>query len=398
MKDKPVPEPGKLPENPTLNVCMIVRDEQRTLARCLESVHAVADEVIVVDTGSRDDTVSVATDFGAKVFHFEWCDDFAAARNESLTHATCDWVLSIDADEELSSASLSLLKKAIRNPWCLLYIVKNDNGPKSRSGRFNWLGRLFRNHPQVKFSRPYHETVRPSVESLLSKDSRWHISREPNIVILHDGYTQPQSPENRSRGLRIMEDYIRKNPNDAYILNKLGGTYCDLGQFEIAEKCLNKAIILNPNSAETNYNFGLVLQEMGKLDIAIQYYKKTIAFDPYFIEAYSSLGATYGQKGMVDEAIVEFRKALTIDPDCIAAHNNLGVAYGLKGITDEAVAAFRRALTIDPALAETHKNLAVAYYTKKEYDLAIKHCDKAIELGFEVPNELLQSLEAHRKT
>jgi tetratricopeptide (TPR) repeat protein len=101
---------------------------------------------------------------------------------------------------------------------------------------------------------------------------------------------------------------------------------------------------------------------------------------------------------MVDEAIVEFRKALTIDPDCIAAHNNLGVAYGLKGITDKAVAAFRKALTIDPALAETHKNLAVACYTRKEYNLAIKHCDKAIELGFEVPNELLQSLEAHRKT
>jgi tetratricopeptide (TPR) repeat protein len=398
MKDMTLAQPGNLPENPTLSVCMIVRDEERMLSRCLKSVQGVSDELIVVDTGSKDDTISIAKDFGAKVFHFRWCDDFAAARNESLKYATCDWVLIIDADEELAADSVSSLKNAICNPWCLLYVVKHDNGVESLSERFNWIDRLFRNHPNIEYTRPYHEMIRPSVEDLIDKDSRWQIGYEPKIVVLHDGYTRFHLPEKQSRGLRIMENYIRKNPNDAYILTKLGGLYCDLKRYRNAEKFLKKAIVLNPNSTETNYNLGLVLQEMGALDIAIQYYQKTIALDSHFIDAYSSLGTAYGQKGMIDKAIKEFRRALTIDPDCIAAHNNLGVAYGFKGMTDDAIVTFRRALTIDPTLSETHKNLAIAYYTKKEYDLAIKHCDKAIELGFEVPNELLQSLAAYRKT
>ncbi len=89
-----------------LSVCMIVRDEEKVLSRCLKSVEGIADELIVVDTGSKDNTITIAKDFDARVFHFEWCDDFAAARNESLKHATGDWILQIDADEELPASSV----------------------------------------------------------------------------------------------------------------------------------------------------------------------------------------------------------------------------------------------------------------------------------------------------
>src|ERR1051325_8465006 len=86
----------------TLSICMIVRDNEDTLARCLESVRPIADEIVVVDTGSKDSTVGIAENFGAIIGNFEWCDDFAAARNAALRLATCKWVLSIDADEWLS--------------------------------------------------------------------------------------------------------------------------------------------------------------------------------------------------------------------------------------------------------------------------------------------------------
>ena len=89
---------------------MIVRDEEKNLVRCLKSVVPVVDELIIVDTGSKDNTIDIAKEFGAKVFLFEWCDDFAAARNESLKHATGDWILQLDADDELLPTSIPPLQ------------------------------------------------------------------------------------------------------------------------------------------------------------------------------------------------------------------------------------------------------------------------------------------------
>src|SRR5262249_7770815 len=86
---------------PRLSVCLITRDEEAFLARCLNSIRSVADQIVVVDTGSQDRTIQIAQQFGAEVYHFPWCDDFAAARNTALEHATGDWVLILDADEEL---------------------------------------------------------------------------------------------------------------------------------------------------------------------------------------------------------------------------------------------------------------------------------------------------------
>ena len=157
--NEPTPQPNVLPENPKLTVCMIVRDEEKALPRCLKSVQSVADEIIVVDTGSVDDTVSIAREYGAEVFRFEWCNDFAAARNESLKHATGDWVLQIDADEELVFDSILRLRQRILESNVICYSIKCDNGPTYTGPRFGWFDRLFRRHPGVIYHGPYHETV-----------------------------------------------------------------------------------------------------------------------------------------------------------------------------------------------------------------------------------------------
>ena len=96
-----LPDPNR---KPRLSVCMIVKNEERFLGQCLASVKDIADELIVIDTGSTDRTVEIAREHGAQVGHFEWCNDFAAARNASIAPATGDWILFLDADEELSPA------------------------------------------------------------------------------------------------------------------------------------------------------------------------------------------------------------------------------------------------------------------------------------------------------
>ncbi|MCH8018826.1 glycosyltransferase family 2 protein, partial [candidate division KSB1 bacterium] len=88
-------------KKPSLSLCMIVKNEEEYLQECLESIEDVVDEIIVVDTGSTDRTVEIARQFDAEVHHIPWNDDFAAARNESIKHASGDWILQLDADERL---------------------------------------------------------------------------------------------------------------------------------------------------------------------------------------------------------------------------------------------------------------------------------------------------------
>src|SRR5690242_19447443 len=95
---------------PFISACLIVKNEEDNLARCLGSVASAVDEIVLVDTGSTDRTVEIAEQFGARVFHFTWCDDFSAARNESLRHARGEWILWVDGDDELVEAQPDALR------------------------------------------------------------------------------------------------------------------------------------------------------------------------------------------------------------------------------------------------------------------------------------------------
>lgn len=429
MKDMTLAQRRNLPENPTLSVCMIVRDEERVLSRCLKSIQDVADELVVVDTGSKDKTISIAKDFGAKVFHFEWCDDFAAARNESLKHATGDWILQIDADEELPQQSKSPLRKAMRNAKRLCHLIMCDDG-SAAAQRFGWIARLFRNHPSVKYSRPYHESVQQSVELIVAEEPHWEIGYEPDVVIRHYGYEPSKLVEKKTRGLHIMESYLKTHPKDWYVWSKLGGVYSGLEDYDKAEVFLNRALELNPNYPEANHILGCVLEKQERISEAMECYKKAITGDPLLAEACVALGAIYVKKGLLDNAISELqralsinpefaqaycnlglafvgkrryadgisvlKKAIAIDPDLAAAYMNLGMAYTKRGMIDDGIAEYQRALAIDPDYAKAHYNLAIAFYVKGNSAKAVKHCDRAAELGAEIHPQLAERLAPFR--
>ena len=97
-----------------LSLCLICRDNERTMRPCIESIRPWVDEMVVVDTGSRDETPQIVVELGARLFHFEWCDDFAAARNESLRHAHGEWLFWMDSDDTISEANG-------RRPWELAH-------------------------------------------------------------------------------------------------------------------------------------------------------------------------------------------------------------------------------------------------------------------------------------
>lgn len=204
-----------------LSVCMIVRNEAHHLPKALASVKGIASEIVVVDTGSTDDTVSIATAMGAKVLHFEWIDDFAAARNTAIGAATQHWILSLDADQQLASDSASVLATALKRDDCMAQVVTIDlYGPSTLNQdltkgnsdvefAFKSL-RLFRNHPQIRFSGRVHEDVSKSLLSL--GQSHWPDS---GVVLADHGYVQAEERERkRQRNLLLLRRVHQEQPNE----------------------------------------------------------------------------------------------------------------------------------------------------------------------------------------
>ena len=173
-----------MPGKNTLSLCMIVKNEERHLAKCLKSVRDIVNEMIVVDTGSTDKTVDIARVFGAKVFEFSWTGDFSAARNFSLLQATGDWILVLDADEVISPSDFVELQALIHKPSSSLaaYLIMTRNyidnsgiiGWTPNVGQFpeeagsGWIAsakvRLFKRRNDVFFSNPVHELVEDSLQ------------------------------------------------------------------------------------------------------------------------------------------------------------------------------------------------------------------------------------------
>ena len=123
----------------SLSLCMIVKDEEETVGRAIKSVLAVVDEVVVVDTGSTDNTRLIVEGYGARVIDFPWTDDFAAARNAAIAAAYGDWILVLDADEVLEPIRPVELGRLLSNEDAIAYYarIREERGVRRRS-RIGW--------------------------------------------------------------------------------------------------------------------------------------------------------------------------------------------------------------------------------------------------------------------
>jgi glycosyltransferase involved in cell wall biosynthesis len=229
----------------TLSLCMIVKNEAQNLERCLKSVQGVIDELIVVDTGSTDTTVEIARAFGARVFEHAWQNDFAEARNFSLQQATGEWILQLDADEELETKSRGRVKRLLAEAKVDgFYLVVRNFLPPGLAAAYDdcLLMRLFRNWPEARFEFAVHEQVVPALRRLGGKLSL------TNLQIWHYGYIKSVAQTNVNRGRRnieLLELEVDRDPANAGQCAKLGLEYLDVGEFHLAQGYLRRALDLN---------------------------------------------------------------------------------------------------------------------------------------------------------
>ncbi len=274
-----LPDPNR---KPRLSVCMIVKNEERFLGQCLASVKDIADELIVIDTGSTDRTVAIAREHGAQVGHFEWCNDFAAARNASIAPATGDWILFLDADEELSPIGKADLPRLLSQTQFSLYrlpIINTHQGENSQS----YVPRLFRNPPGLMFWGCVHEGVLSFIEKTCNS---WQLSIDfCNLKILHHGY-EPAVMQERNK--------IQRNHD-----------------------LLRKAILENPNEFYFHMQLGLELGRMGKKEESFQEYAEalrlaeTIAINKITPEVRETLLTQYSAYLIVEKRFTEVIEVLT---------------------------------------------------------------------------------------
>ena len=224
-----------------LSVCMIVKNEQEFIENCLRSVQPIADEIILVDTGSSDKTIEIARQFNVKVFPFQWIDDFSAARNESLKQAGGEWILQIDADETLDKASLEELKHITSQPDTDAFSVsvRNYHLPQDMVKFLDSRQiRLFRNRSEYRYRNKIHEQITLSIEENGGR------IQDSSILIHHYGY-QTQNTQKAQRNRILLEKSVQDNPGDGYLQFKLGETYKALQQNKAAKNCFLKALNSN---------------------------------------------------------------------------------------------------------------------------------------------------------
>lgn len=342
---------------PFLSVCMIVKNEEKVLKRCLESLRGIADEIIIADTGSTDRTKKIAEEFTDAVYDYKWVNDFSKARNFAASKASGEWILAMDADEYVDREEFSEFKKAllINPPLANILAVQIVNfvGLHGAETVLNYHERMYRNNGELSYFRSIHELI---------KSSRGNEKRALiDLNVYHSGYLKEVVAEkNKSeRNLTLLKNKKNREPIDYYFL---GNEYSQLGMLE-------KAI--------ESYKKGYQQKE----DMHIDWVKKLL------VRLVSCL-----------HTLNRDQEALQINEGCIEFYFNLVDFRFLKGKilfdqrkSTEAIKIFNEILqSKDNLIADSstdylgylpHRYLGELYEQQNELQLAVHHYSKALALN-----------------
>ncbi|MBP3964912.1 glycosyltransferase family 2 protein [Paenibacillus lignilyticus] len=283
-----------------VSLCMIVRNESRFLADCLRSAAPYVAEMIVVDTGSTDDTIAIGEACGARMLRTAWTDDFAAARNISLAAAGQPWILVLDADERLAAASVERWAALLADPSKWGYYVKLHSwvGSSSVAGSMSVVTdavcRLFRNDERVRFRGIIHEEAASSLIELGGEESIGHAA---GIEIWHEGYRDEIIAERGkyARNGRLLSLALAGEPNDPLLRYAAGTELFTAGRYSEAltwlEPLVEAAIV-----QDQGYGSDLLLKIVhgcraaGRLHDAARYAKVGILRYPDFADMHTARG------------------------------------------------------------------------------------------------------------
>lgn len=358
-----------------ISLCMIVRNEEEDLARCLESVKDIVDEMIIVDTGSTDNTVKIARRFGARVYHHEWKGHFAEARNIGLSYARGKWLLWMDADEELQAGDGPVLREHARSSEddvLLLELVNyvGSGQPDPYQAYTVAHHRMFRNGKGFQFDNAIHEQLNVNdVPGPLS------IKSIP-VRIYHYGYLEEvvRKKGKSQRNIALLSEDRERNPDNPWTEYHLASEYYRATDYVSAFQAANRSISLFlsrgelPPSLVYLVKYRALLSE-GLYPQALPGIQKALELYPDYVDLHLIRGVMLLQTRQYDEALVAFKRCLELGEDTTLhlsqkgsgsyyAHYYQGVCWEMLGKDEQALQAYRQAIELYPYFAEAKEKIA----------------------------------------
>ena len=374
--------------NPTISVCMIVKNEQDMLPRCLRSIVDWVDQIIIVDTGSSDNSVEIAKSFGALVYHHKWEADFSKHQNQSIDYASSDWILQLDADEELEEGSGPIIRKIIKNTGVDAYFVNiisyfNNRTSYSRESKI----RIFRNKPWIRFKNVVHKQLYGFKKAAHSKVTIKHygydltpekmaqkfqrtssllrkqIKDEPNnywhrhnlAVCLASNFRFQEAIEQGLKALDLAKKQKLSNPNVAWTYYIVSASYLKLSQYSKAKEMALEALNLWPNHLDSHFVL-VILYHKQRLWQKLGYHIKEFFRISQDIKISPELfaGAVLNTPGEIWRVWIAYGDLLLASQDDTAAHK-----------------AFESAISLAPSQSECRQLIARCYQKRSMWEEAI---------------------------
>lgn len=402
---------------PTLGLSMIVKNGGEDLRKCLASARAVVDQIVVADTGSTDNSREIAREFGAEVIEFPWINDFGAARNAALGPMTTDWVLSLDADEELDAEAASQLPALlaqtkmggyvlpIRNylpiRFARMYnsvsMANDGRNPRARdcpSYTEHMNCRLYRRHAEIYYEGHVHERVEDRVLAL-----GYQVARGP--VILHH-FGQLASAEERLRKHIFYRELgrakVEKYPESAMAWMELGlQEFENFHDYTEALRCLNRAVQLDAKRHDAWMFIAMIHAEQGRGAEALEALDKS--GDGRSGEALRETlrGDVLHDLGKLAQARAAYRRALKADASNPVVESKLGYVEARIGMKQVGFNKMRHAIQQAEDLPELQERLLKACLAVEDYPQAAAAAEH-MATCFPAPKTILRAASIHAHT
>jgi tetratricopeptide (TPR) repeat protein len=391
----------------TISLCMIVKNEEKMLAQCLESVKGVVDEIIVVDTGSQDRTVEIAKRYGARVYHHPWEDNFSLARNQSLQYATCDWIFILDADETLVKEDFAKLRQAIHIPDMNLVSVSVHNKHLLTGEFTSFLPsvRLWRRKLNLSYVGIVHnQLVLPPTERVLRAD----------VKLIHYGYGLDWEMMKKKfvRSKALLRKQLDENPDNAFANFNYSQILRDEEHpvppdvcREILDHSGRAVRNTDPDHIRERHIHLMALDQMTLAHFYLKDYdraeecaRQALVVEPGYLDALFALANSYTGNHDFDRAIPAFHEyidaadkynpgAETVNlilihvADQASAYFSLGLIHEETRQDEQAIACFKKALDYKPDYADALAHLALLCFHANDFESARNYAEKRLANG-----------------